>query len=191
MWGRTGGPWWTNACIYPEHGVPMPSAARGRVCPKTGGATGRRWAWPWRCWSRLGYGVASARAGPQGTMPSGCLRRSGTVWPLEPVWSKPAYQGFGRPRQPRLRSGQRRTIAERSSALPEESWREIRVAEGSQGPRTYRFGAQWVRETRDWKPGAVAWAIYRQNWDGSEPAVLSVHCSLGDSGPCGRNTVAH
>ena len=97
------------------------------------------------------------------------VRPDMTVWPLEPVWSKPAYQGFGRPRQPRLRSGQRRTMAERSSALPEESWREITVAEGSQGPRTYRFGAQGVRETRDRKPGEVAWAIYRQNLDGSEP----------------------
>ena len=59
------------------------------------------------------------------------VRPDMTVWPLEPVWSKPAYQGFGRPRQPRLRSGQHLTMAERSLALPEESWREITVAEGS------------------------------------------------------------
>ena len=97
------------------------------------------------------------------------VRPDMTVWPLEPVWIEPAYQGFGRPRQPRLRSGQRLTMAERSLALPEESWREITVAEGSLGPRTYRFGAQRVRETRDRKPGEVAWAIYRQNLDGSEP----------------------
>ena len=97
------------------------------------------------------------------------VRPDMTVWPLEPVWIEPAYQGFGRPRQPKLRSGQRLTMTERSLALPEESWREITVAEGSQGPRTYRFGAQRVRETRDRKPGEVAWAIYRQNLDGSEP----------------------
>ena len=97
------------------------------------------------------------------------VRPDMTVWPLEPVWTEPAYQGFGRPRQPRLRSGQRLTMAERSLSLPEESWREITVAEGSQGPRTYRFSAQRVRETRDRKPGEVAWAIYRQNLDGSEP----------------------
>ncbi len=97
------------------------------------------------------------------------VRPDMTVWPLEPVWIEPAYQGFGRPRQSKLRSGQRLTMAERSLALPEESWREITVAEGSQGPRTYRFGAQRVRETRDRKPGGVAWAIYRQNLDGSEP----------------------
>ena len=97
------------------------------------------------------------------------VRPDMTVWPLEPVWVEPAYQGFGRPRQPKLRSGQRLTMAERSLALPEEPWREITVAEGSQGPRTYRFGAQRVRETRDRKPGEVAWAIYRRNLDGSEP----------------------
>ncbi len=60
-------------------------------------------------------------------------------------------------------------MAERSLALPEESWREITVAEGSQGPRVYRFGAQRVRETRNRKPGGVVWASYRQNLDGSEP----------------------
>ena len=97
------------------------------------------------------------------------VRPDMTVWPLEPVWIEPAYQGFGRPRQPKLRSGQRLTMAERSLALPEESWREITVAEGSQGPRNYRFGAQRVRETRERRPGEVAWAIYRQNLDGSEP----------------------
>ena len=33
-----------------------------------------------------------------------------TVWPVEPEWSSPACQGQGRPRKPRLRSGQRRTM---------------------------------------------------------------------------------
>ena len=57
-----------------------------------------------------------------------------TVWPPEPVWTSAEYQGFGRPRKPRLRSGQRRTMAERADAITEEAWREITVAEGSQGP---------------------------------------------------------
>ena len=57
-------------------------------------------------------------------------------------------QGSGRPRKPRLREGQRRTMEQRSDALPEGAWREITVAEGSQGPRTYRFSAQRVRATR-------------------------------------------
>ena len=40
-------------------------------------------------------------------------------------------------------------------------------AQGSQGPRVYRFSAQRVRVTRR-QPGEV-WAVYRQNLDGSEP----------------------
>ena len=77
-------------------------------------------------------------------------------------------QGFGRPRKPRLRSGQRRTMAERADAITEEAWREITVAEGSQGPRSYRFSAQRVRPTSRRKPGEIHWAIYRRNLDGSE-----------------------
>ena len=53
--------------------------------------------------------------------------------------------------------------------MPEEAWREITVADGSQGPRTYRFSAQWVRVTKRRKPGEVVWAIWRCNLDGSEP----------------------
>ena len=92
-----------------------------------------------------------------------------TVWPLEPSWTNPEYQGFGRPRKPKLRDGQRRTMEQRSDELPEEAWREITVAEGSQGPRTYRFSAQRVRVTERRKPGEVVWAIWRCNLDGSEP----------------------
>ena len=47
--------------------------------------------------------------------------------------------------KPRLRDGQRRTMEQRSDELPEEAWREITVAEGSQGPRSYLFSAQRVR----------------------------------------------
>ena len=92
-----------------------------------------------------------------------------TVWPLEPSWTNPEYQEFGRPRKPKLRDGQRRTMEQRSDELPEEAWREITVAEGSQGPRTYRFSAQRVRVTKRRKPGEVVWAIWRCNLDGSEP----------------------
>ena len=54
------------------------------------------------------------------------------------------------------------------ASYPEEAWREITVAEGSQGPRTYRFSAQRVRVTKRRKPGEVVWAIYRCNLDGSQ-----------------------
>ncbi len=57
-----------------------------------------------------------------------------TVWPEQPERTRPAYQGRGAPRKPRLKGGQRRTTGERSDELPEEAWREITVAEGSQGP---------------------------------------------------------
>ena len=91
------------------------------------------------------------------------------VWPLEPAWTSPEYQGSGRPRKPRLRDGQRRTMEQRSDELPDGAWREITVAQGSQGPRTYRFSAQRVRVTRKGKPGEEIWALYRRNLDGSEP----------------------
>ena len=78
-----------------------------------------------------------------------------TVWPPEPAWTSAEYQGFGRPRKPRLRDGQRRTMEQRSDELPEEAWREITVAEGSQGPRSYLFSAQRVRPTSRRKPGEI------------------------------------
>ena len=65
-----------------------------------------------------------------------------TVWPLEPAWTSGEYQGFGRPPKPRLRDGQRRTMEQRSDELLEESWRDITVAQGSQGARSYLFSAQ-------------------------------------------------
>ena len=92
-----------------------------------------------------------------------------TVWPLEPAWTSPEYPGFGRPRKPKLRPGQRRTMEQRGDELPDEAWREITVAQGSQGPRTYRFSAQRVRATRRRKPGEELWAVWRRNRDGSEP----------------------
>ena len=92
-----------------------------------------------------------------------------TVWPLDPAWTSPEYPGFGRPRKPRLRAGQRRTMEQRGDELPEEAWREITVAQGSQGPRTYMFSAQRVRVTRRRKPGEEMWAVWRRNLDGSEP----------------------
>ena len=91
------------------------------------------------------------------------------MWPLAPAWSNPEYRGFGRPRKPKLVDGQSRTLSGRSDELPEEAWREITVAEGSQGHRTYRFSAQRVRVTRRRKPGEELWAIFRRNLDGSEP----------------------
>ena len=97
------------------------------------------------------------------------VRPDMTVWPLEPTWTKPPYQGNGRPRKPRPSRDERQTMVQRSLALPEEAWREITVAAGSQGPRTYRYSAQRVRVTQRRQPGEILWAVYRRNRDGSEP----------------------
>ena len=96
------------------------------------------------------------------------VRPEMTVWPLEPAWSNPPYQGFGRPRKPKLLSGERLTVERRSLSLPEEAWQEVTVEEGTQGPRNYMFSAQRVRVTRKRKPGEVVWTVYRHNVDGSE-----------------------
>ena len=92
-----------------------------------------------------------------------------TVWPVEPEWTTPVYRGRGGPPKPRLVGGQRRTMEQRSEELPEDAWREITVAQGSQGPRSYLFIAQRVRPSSKRKPGGIHWAICRRNLDGSEP----------------------
>ena len=92
-----------------------------------------------------------------------------TVWPLELEWTTPVYRGRGGPPKPRLVAGQRRTMEQRAAAIPEDAWREITVAQGSQGPRIYLFNAQRVRATKRRKPGEEVWAVYRRNLDGSEP----------------------
>ena len=120
---------------------------------------------------------------------------SAPVWPLAPSWTSPDYPGFGRPRKPRLVDGHRRTMEQRSDELPEEAWREITVAEGSQGPRSYMFSAQRVRVTRKGKPGEEAWAVYRRNLDGSEPRyergsiILTSNKGFGEWGELLGDTV--
>jgi SRSO17 transposase len=97
------------------------------------------------------------------------------AWPLEPTWETPAYRGKGRPPEPRPVAAERQAVRERARALPPEAWREITVAEGTQGPRTYRFAAERLRETRDGAPGQVLWGVYRQNRDGREPRFYFAH----------------
>ena len=104
-----------------------------------------------------------------------------TVWPVEPQWTSPAYQGRGQPRKPKLAGGQRRTMGERSAELPEDAWQEITVAQGSQGPRIYQFSAQRVRPTSRRKPGETHWAVYRRNLDGSEPRYYLSNAPEGTS----------
>ena len=46
-----------------------------------------------------------------------------TVSPFEPAWTSPEYQGSGRPRKPKLRDGQHRTMEQHSDELQDEAWR--------------------------------------------------------------------
>ena len=85
-----------------------------------------------------------------------------TFWPVDPEWTSPAYRGGASPQA---------QAAERGAELPEEAWREITVALGSQGPRTYRFSAQRMRPTSRRKSGEVHWAIYRRN-------LVDRHCCI-------------
>jgi SRSO17 transposase len=91
------------------------------------------------------------------------------VWPLQPTWETPPYRGKGRPPEPRPVASERQAVRERAAVLPAAAWQEITVAEGTQGPRTYRFAAERRRETRDGQPGQVLWVVYRENRDGTEP----------------------
>ncbi len=97
------------------------------------------------------------------------------VWPLDPTWETPPYSGKGRPPEPRPRAAERKELRERAQRLLADAWQEITVAEGTQGPRTYRFAAERVRETRDREPGKVLWAVYRENRDGSEARYYFAH----------------
>ena len=101
------------------------------------------------------------------------VRPDMTVRPLEPVWTDPPYQGNGRPRKPRLRGGRWQTMAERAAAIPEDGWREITIAQGSQGPMVYQFSAQRVRVTNRRQPGEVLWAVFRRTVMAASPATTS------------------
>jgi SRSO17 transposase len=91
------------------------------------------------------------------------------AWPLEPTWETPPYAGRGPRPAPRPVVAERQEVRERAQRLPEATWQAITVAEGTQGPRTYRFAAERVRQTRDGEPGGVLWLVYRENLEGSEP----------------------
>lgn len=91
------------------------------------------------------------------------------VWPVDPTWETPQGCGRGRSPAPRPVEGQRLLVKERAAALPETAWEVSTVAQGSQGPRAYRFARERIRESRDGKPGKGLWLIHRTNLDGSEP----------------------
>ena len=58
-----------------------------------------------------------------------------TVWPLEPTRDQTALSGTWTAAKPKPPREERQPAAQRSAALGDTAWREITVAEGSQGPR--------------------------------------------------------
>lgn len=86
----------------------------------------------------------------------------------------PAYSGRGRPpTKRRLAPGAEPARQARAirAALPKSAWREIKVAEGSQGPRIYRFARVRVWESRSGLPDREVWLLCKENLDGSEPRL--------------------
>jgi SRSO17 transposase len=61
-----------------------------------------------------------------------------------------------------------RTVEAIAASLPPGTWRDLTVAEGAQGPRTYQFAALRVWESRDGLPGRACWLLLRRNLDGRE-----------------------
>jgi len=96
------------------------------------------------------------------------IPRNTPVWPENPTWETPPYPGRGPRPHPQPVASERGEVRARAAALPPEAWQELTVAEGAQGPRTYRFAFERVRETRDGQPGQGLWLIHKQNLDGSE-----------------------
>ena len=126
-----------------------------------------------------GVGPGDAGAGPGVGLPQGrvgCRRRrlrdvadlpggtggpyvldGTTVWPLDPL--DQSGTGFGRPRKPKLRPGQRRTMEQRGDELPDEAWREITVEVPSSEElwAVWRPGRQRAATTCPTLPVTPAW----------------------------------
>ena len=196
----------------PESWTSEPGAVRRRVYQNTGGTTVRRRSWPWRCWRGPWSWAISGPSGLPETTPSGMSPsfREGlvnlgmwyvldvpggtTAWPMEPAWTSPEYQGSGRPRKPRLVDGQRRTMEQRSDELPDEAWREITVAEGSQGAALLPVqrpadaadpsGASPARSTGPSTAGT--WTAASPRVGGATTGDLSILKSTNDLSPRGR-----
>ena len=118
-----------------------------------------------------------------------------TVWPLEPAWTSADYQGFGRPRKPKLVDGQRRTMEQRSEELPGDAWRENNGGGGIPGAeelyvqRPAGAGNQEAQARRDGL-GRLPPELGRQR----TPLLLvqrSGGYPVGDPGIRGRLPVAH
>ena len=81
----------------------------------------------------------------------------------------PRVFGDGASPQTQVAGGATPYYGARPGRIAPRGLAEIAVAQGSQGPRVYRFSAQRVRATRQHQPGEVVWAVWRRNLDDSEP----------------------
>ncbi len=83
----------------------------------------------------------------------------------------PPWSGRGRrPTRPRLGDGAlpAQTLRAVATALDADTWQDLTVAEGAQGPRAYQFAGLHVWESRDGLPARACWLVLRRNVDGSE-----------------------
>jgi SRSO17 transposase len=86
----------------------------------------------------------------------------------------PAWSGRGRkPTRPRLVEGAPpdQSMQEWGADVAPERWEVLTVAEGAQGPRSYRFVAQRGWESREGVPGRECWLVARRNLEGGELKV--------------------
>ena len=106
------------------------SVVRWRGCRRTGGSTKARRSWPWICWSvprperhlSAQWVAGDSAFGMSPTLREGLasagmyyvldVRPDMTVWPLEPTWTDPPYQGNGAfPANPDRGAEERRTMS--------------------------------------------------------------------------------
>jgi len=136
-----------------------------------------------RAWGHLaGQWVTGDEVYGNSTPLRDALRQEGWSYVLEvscdtPVFLQkprleiPPHRGRGRvPQKPRRVAGEPApcTVAEVAAGLEESAWTLLKVAEGSQGPRIYRFAHVRLWESRGGLPGPETWLLLRTNPDGSE-----------------------
>jgi len=93
------------------------------------------------------------------------------VWEERVEVALPEYSGHGRkPTVPRVAGdGTPKTVRQLAEEVDGAAWQQLEVAQGSQGPRVYRFASLRVWESRDGLPGRECWLVLRTNVDGTEP----------------------
>ena len=94
-----------------------------------------------------------------------------TVWPVEPQWTSPAYQGRGQPRKPKLAGGQRRTMGSAAPncrrMLGRRSWwhREAR------GQGFTSSAPRGCGQPADGSPARPTGPFTGETWTAANPAI--------------------